>query len=102
MGSASVRIPAAVMAAAKLSLDQPVDIPEKGGRVIIEPLLEPAFSLEDLLAAVTDENIHEKADFGRLASNAGFVAHDLGGILRLVRHHQPRLPEAWHEFFGTG
>ncbi|PPQ38323.1 DUF4160 domain-containing protein [Rhodopila globiformis] len=30
----------------------------------------------------------------RLASNAGFVAHDLGVILRLVRHHQPRLLEA--------
>jgi hypothetical protein len=38
----------------------------------------------------------------RLASNAGFVAHDLGVILRLVRQHQPRLLEAWHEFFGTG
>ncbi len=38
----------------------------------------------------------------RLASNAGFVAHDLGVILRLVRQNQPRLLEAWHEFFGTG
>jgi antitoxin MazE len=62
--SASVRIPAAVMEAARLSLDQPVDIREEGGRVIIEPILEPAFSLEDLLAGVTDENIHAEADFG--------------------------------------
>ena len=38
----------------------------------------------------------------RLASNAGYVARDLGVILRLVRHHQPRLLEARHEFFGTG
>ncbi len=38
----------------------------------------------------------------RLAGNAGFVAHDLGVILRLVRQHQPQLPEAWPEFFGTG
>jgi antitoxin MazE len=63
--SASVRIPAAVMEAAKLSLDQPVDIREEGGRVIIEPILEPAFSLEALLAAVTNENIHAEAEFGR-------------------------------------
>jgi antitoxin MazE len=62
--SASVRIPAAVMEAAKLSLDQPVDIREEGGRVIIEPIPEPAFSLADLLAAVSDENIHAEIDFG--------------------------------------
>jgi antitoxin MazE len=62
--SASVRIPAAVMEAAKLSLDQPVDIHEEAGRVIIEPIQEPAFILADLLAAVTDENIHAEIDFG--------------------------------------
>jgi len=37
-----------------------------------------------------------------LASNAGYPAHELGVILRLVRVHQPELLEAWHEFFGTG
>jgi len=62
--SASVRIPAAVMEAAKLSLDQPVDIREEAGRVIIEPIAEPAFDLGNLLAAVTDENIHDECDFG--------------------------------------
>jgi antitoxin MazE len=62
--SASVRIPAAVLEAAKLSLDQPVDIREECGRVIIEPIPGPALSLDDLLAAVTDENIHAEADFG--------------------------------------
>jgi antitoxin MazE len=62
--SASVRIPAAVMEAAKLSLDQPVDVREEAGRVIIEPVREPAFSLADLLAAVTDDNIHDEIDFG--------------------------------------
>ena len=62
--SASVRIPAAVMQAARLSLDQHVDIREEAGRVIIEPIPEPAFNLVDLLAAVTDENIHAEIDFG--------------------------------------
>lgn len=62
--SASVRIPAAVMDAAKLSLDQSVDIREEAGRVIIEPIREPAYDLGDLLAAVTDENIHGEIDFG--------------------------------------
>ena len=62
--SASVRIPAAVMEAARLSVDQPVDIREEAGRVIIEPVREPAFNLADLLSAVTDENIHDEIDFG--------------------------------------
>lgn len=62
--SASVRIPAAVMEAAKLSLDQPVDIREEAGRVIIEPIREVEFSLDDLLAGITDENLHEEIDFG--------------------------------------
>jgi antitoxin MazE len=62
--SASVRIPAAVMDAAKLSLDQAVDVREEAGRVIIEPIREPSFSLQELLGAVTDENIHEAIDFG--------------------------------------
>jgi antitoxin MazE len=62
--SASVRIPAAVMEAAKLSLDQHVDIREEDGRVIIEPIREKVFDLGDLLAAVTEENIHDEVDFG--------------------------------------
>lgn len=36
----------------------------------------------------------------RLASNAGFAGRDLSAILRLVRELEPRLLEAWREFFG--
>ncbi|MHB1660389.1 MAG: AbrB/MazE/SpoVT family DNA-binding domain-containing protein, partial [Acidithiobacillus sp.] len=36
--SAAVRMPAAVMDAAKLHLDEAVDVREEGGRIIIEPL----------------------------------------------------------------
>jgi antitoxin MazE len=62
--SASVRIPAAVMEAAKLSLDQPVDIREEAGRIIIEPIQPEDFDLAALLAGITDENLHEEIDFG--------------------------------------
>jgi antitoxin MazE len=62
--SASVRIPAAVMEAARLSLDQPVDIREEAGRVIIEPIRTQEFDLAELLAGITDENLHEEIDFG--------------------------------------
>ena len=53
--SASVRILAAAKGAAKLSLDQQVDIHKEAGRVIIEPTPKSAFNLVELLAAVTDE-----------------------------------------------
>ena len=57
--SASVRIPAAVMQAAKLSLNTPVDVREEDGRIVIVPDRAPLFTLDDLLRSVTAENIHQ-------------------------------------------
>ena len=57
--SASVRIPAAIMQAAKLSLNTPVDVREENGRIIIEPDQSPEFILDDLLESITNENCHE-------------------------------------------
>jgi antitoxin MazE len=62
--SASVRIPASVMAAASLSLDQAVDVREEAGRIIIEPIRQKVFDIGDLVAGITDDNLHEVADFG--------------------------------------
>lgn len=63
--SASVRIPAAVMTAAKLRIDQAVNVREDRGRIIIEPVREAAVDLDILLAGITDQNIHGEVDFGR-------------------------------------
>ncbi|MCX7372148.1 MAG: AbrB/MazE/SpoVT family DNA-binding domain-containing protein [Alphaproteobacteria bacterium] len=63
--SASVRIPAAVMAAAHLSLDQAVEVREEGGRVVIEPMRPREFSLDALVNAITDENRHAAVETGR-------------------------------------
>ena len=62
--SASVRIPAAIMEAAHLQLDMPVDIREEGGRVVIVPLRNPDYKLDDLLASITADNLHGSVDFG--------------------------------------
>jgi len=62
--SASVRIPAAVMEAASLSLDQSVDIREEGGRIIIEPIAAPAYDLDRLLDHLTPDTFPEDVDFG--------------------------------------
>lgn len=62
--SASVRIPASVMAAAKLRLDQPVDVREEQGRVIIESIDPASYDLDALVAGITDDNRHEPVDMG--------------------------------------
>ena len=62
--SAAVRIPASVMSAAALRGDQPVDIREENGRVIIEPIATPVFELDALLAQITPNNVHDEIEFG--------------------------------------
>ncbi len=62
--SASVRIPASVMAATKLALDQVVDVREDGGRIIIEPVRAPAYDLDQMLDQMSVETFHDEIDFG--------------------------------------
>ena len=64
---AAVRIPAAVLEAAQVRVDQPVDVREEGGRIVIEKLDPPRYDLEAMVAGITDENLHEVAEFGRRA-----------------------------------
>ena len=61
--SASVRIPAAVMQAANLSLNTPVDVREEDGRIVIVPDRSPLVTLDDMLRNVTPENIHKAIEF---------------------------------------
>ncbi len=63
--SASVRIPAAVMQAAHLDLDETVDVREESGRIIIEPAQRKEYDLAELVKRITRENLHDEVDFGR-------------------------------------
>lgn len=62
--SAAVRIPASVLEAAHLELDQAVDIREEHGCIVIEPTRPTAFSIEDLVGGITAENRHANVDTG--------------------------------------
>jgi len=62
--SAAVRIPASVMEAMHLNLDDAVEVREEEGRIIIEPLRPKKYSLKDLLGGITAKNLHEAVDFG--------------------------------------
>lgn len=65
--SALVRIPASVMAAAALRIDQEVDIREDDGRIAIEPVAAPTYDLDTLLAGMPPETFPGEVDFGKPA-----------------------------------
>ncbi|MGH6879007.1 MAG: AbrB/MazE/SpoVT family DNA-binding domain-containing protein [Rhizomicrobium sp.] len=62
--SAAVRIPASVMQATHLDLDEVVDVREEAGRIVIEPVRQKTYELGKLLKAITSKNRHEAVDFG--------------------------------------
>lgn len=35
-----------------------------------------------------------------VAKSRGFRAHEIGGIVEMVRAHATEFQEAWHEYFG--
>jgi antitoxin MazE len=62
--SASVRIPAGLLQAARLELDAVVEVREEGGRIVIEPIRPTEFDIDQLLAGITPKNLHAEVDFG--------------------------------------
>ena len=50
--SAAIRLPAAVLEAARVNLDQVVDVREEAGRIVIEPVRQrPHYTLAELIAS---------------------------------------------------
>jgi antitoxin MazE len=65
---AAVRLPAAVMKSANLTIDQPVEVEEQDGIITLRPVMRRRRSLEDLIAATPS--------FERLP---GWLEEDVGG-----------------------
>ena len=62
--SAAERIPASVMAAAHVALNQPVEVREEQGRIVIEPVRRKEYNLDELLGGITAKNQHKPVDIG--------------------------------------
>ena len=62
--SAAVRIPAATLAAAGLKPDDPVEVREENGRIVIEKARRSKVDLQELIDGITPENRHEETDWG--------------------------------------
>ena len=57
------------MEAASLRLNDTVDVREEGGRIVIEAVRHKDFDLEQLLSAITPENLHGEMSFGPAVGN---------------------------------
>jgi antitoxin MazE len=62
--SLAVRIPRTYAAEARLAADTPVELSLVDGKLVIQPLIPEAPTLEELLRGVTAENLHGEWDTG--------------------------------------
>ncbi len=62
--SLALRIPKSFAAEVGLTENLLVDLSVAKGRLVVQPRAEPPLRLDDLLRAVTDENLHHEWDTG--------------------------------------
>lgn len=58
------RIPLACASQIGLAEDTPVELSLDDDRLVLRPVSEPRFTLEELLTQVTGENLHAEVDTG--------------------------------------
>jgi antitoxin MazE len=62
--SLALRIPKSFAAEVGLDLNSSVEMSLRGGKLIVVPVDKPKFTLKQLLAQVTKENLHDEVDTG--------------------------------------
>jgi antitoxin MazE len=65
--SLALRIPKSFAAEVGLDPDSAVEMSLRDGKLIVAPADKPRFTLKQLLAKVTQENLHEEVDTGPAA-----------------------------------
>ena len=62
--SLALRIPQSVAARVGITLNATVELTPRGGELVVSLLRRPGTELEDLLARVTEENLHGEVETG--------------------------------------
>ena len=62
--SLALRIPKSVASEIGIDKETLCDVTLENGKLVVSPAKEPKYTLEELLAGVTKENIHQEIDFG--------------------------------------
>jgi len=67
--SLALRIPKRFAVETKIQQGTVVDITVVRGRLVVTPVDEPEYSLDELLAGTSDENLRGEADWGQPVGN---------------------------------
>ncbi|MDP2731414.1 MAG: AbrB/MazE/SpoVT family DNA-binding domain-containing protein [Dehalococcoidales bacterium] len=67
--SLALRIPKSFAAEVGLQRETPIEVSLADGKLVITPLANPKPTLKQLLAKVTEENLHHEVDTGPAAGN---------------------------------
>ena len=67
--SLALRIPKAFALDAQLENDSVVEVSLVDGQIVIKPVAAPAWSLEQLLAGINSNNIHQEIGTGETVGN---------------------------------
>jgi len=67
--SLALRIPKTFAVDAKLENDSFVEISMVEGKIVIMPVPAPSWTLDELLANVTEDNLHNEVDTGSAVGN---------------------------------
>lgn len=67
--SLALRIPKTFAVDARLENDSLVEISLVEGQIIVKPVVKPDWTLEELLAGINQENIHNEIDTGNATGN---------------------------------
>jgi antitoxin MazE len=62
--SLALRIPKSFAIESKVKQGSTVEVSLEQGKIIVAPVTEPEFTLEDLLSKVTKRNLHREIDTG--------------------------------------
>ena len=63
--SLAIRLPQSLLAQLNLQIDGVVEISLEEGRLILSPVKKPSYTLDELLAQITPEILHNEIDFGK-------------------------------------
>lgn len=70
--SLALRIPRSVAVDAQIENDSLVEISLVDGQIVVKRVVTPKWTLEQLLAGVTKENLHHEVDTGEPVGNEGW------------------------------
>ena len=70
--SPALRLPSAALKAAGYALEQKVELVVSRGRIVIQPSEQVTYSLDLLLADITEANAHGELSFGKPVGKEAF------------------------------